>query len=57
MMASRADQAEVPDWSIDSILVSISGLPPKDPNDDEDEDDEDDGDDEEEPGAVREPHE
>ncbi len=57
MMTSRARQ-EVAAWSIDSSLVTILGLPPKDPNDDDDEDEEDDEDEgEEEPAVVREPDE
>ena len=46
-------------WLIDSSLVTIMDLPPKDPEDDEDEnedDDEDDGE-EEEPAVIREPEE
>jgi hypothetical protein len=58
MMTSRARQ-EVPAWSIDSNLVTILGLPPKDPDDDDDEDEEEDDEDEgeEEPAVVREPDE
>ena len=57
MMTSRARQ-EVPAWSIDFSLVTIIGLPPKDPDDDDDEDEEDDEDEgEEEPAVVREPDE
>jgi hypothetical protein len=44
--------------SIDSSLVTILGLPPKDPEDDDDEDEENDEDEgEEEPAVVREPDE
>jgi hypothetical protein len=49
MMTSRARQ-EVPAWPIDSSLVTIVGLLPKDPPDDEDDEDE-------EPAVVREPDE
>jgi hypothetical protein len=57
MMTSRARQ-EVPAWPIDSSLVTILGLPPKDPDDDDDEDEEDDEDEgEEEPAVIREPEE
>lgn len=51
MITSRATQ-EIPAWSIGSNLVTVLGLPPKDPDDD---DDEDEG--EEEPAAIREPDE
>jgi hypothetical protein len=45
------------DWLVELSLVTVMGLPPKDPNDDDDdeEDDEDEG--EEEPAVVREPDE
>ena len=57
MMTSRARQ-EVPAWPIDSGLVTILGLPPKDPDDDDDEDEEDDEDEgEEESAVIREPEE
>jgi hypothetical protein len=57
MMTSRARQ-EFAAWSIDPSLVTILGLPPKDPDDDDDEDEEDDEDEgEEEPAVVREPDE
>ncbi len=49
MITSRARQ-EIPAWSIGSSLVTVLGLPPKDPDDD---DDEDEG--EEEPAIIREP--
>jgi hypothetical protein len=52
-------QQKVSAWFIDSCLVTIMELPPKDPEDDEDEneqDDEDDGE-EEEPAVIREPDE
>jgi hypothetical protein len=52
-------QQKVSAWLIDSSLVPIMDLPPKDPEDDEDEnedDDEDDGE-EEEPAVIREPDE
>jgi hypothetical protein len=60
-MISRIPQT-VSAWLIDSRLVTIMGLPPKDPNDDdevnEDEEDEDeDEDEEEEPAVIREPDE
>ena len=55
MMTSRARQDA---WSIDHELLTILGLPPKDPDDDDDEDEEDDEDEgEEEPAVVREPDE
>jgi hypothetical protein len=54
---ARARQ-EVPAWPIDSGLVTILGLPPKDPDDDDDEDEEDDEDEgEEESAVIREPEE
>jgi len=57
MVTSRAHQG-VPDWSIDSSLTTVLGLPPKDPDDDDNEDEEDDEDEsEEEPAVVREPDE
>jgi hypothetical protein len=58
-MISRVHQ-RVSAWLIDSSLVTIMGLPPKDPDDDDDEneeDDEDDGEEEEEPAVIREPDE
>lgn len=57
MMISRAHQ-ELSIWLMDSSLVTVVGLPPKDPDDDDggdEEDDEDEG--EEEPAVVREPDE
>jgi hypothetical protein len=47
----------VPTWSVNRTLVSIS--PPRDPNDDDEEDEEDqeDEDQDEEPPVVREPDE
>jgi hypothetical protein len=50
------------DWPIVASLVTIAGLPPKDPPDDdgeneEDEDDEDEEDEDEEPAFIREPDE
>ena len=59
MMISRAHQG-VSDRSIDSCLVTVVGLPPKDPNDDDDDNEQDEnGDDEEdqEPTVIREPDE
>lgn len=44
------------DRLFDPSLVTIMGLPPKDPNDD-DEDEQDDGEEEEEPAVIREPDE
>ena len=46
-------------WLIHSSLVTIKGLPPKDPDDDDDENEEDEEDDgeEEEPAVIREPDE
>ncbi len=50
-------------WLVESSLVTIMGLPPKDPDDDDDEDEEDDEEDEdedeqeEEPAVIREPDE
>jgi hypothetical protein len=58
-MISRVPQ-KVPTWLVDSSLVTIMGLPPKDPHDDDDDDEEDEeGDDEEEeePAVIREPDE
>jgi hypothetical protein len=48
-------QQKVSAWFIDSCLVTIMELPPKDPEDDEDENEEDD--EEEEPAVIREPDE
>jgi hypothetical protein len=52
-------QQKVSAWLIDSSLVPIMGLPPKDPDDDDDEneEDEEDDDEEEEPAVIREPDE
>jgi hypothetical protein len=52
-------QQKVSAWSIDSSLVTIRDLPPKDPDDDDDENEEDEEDDgeEEEPAVIREPDE
>ena len=45
-------------FGLDSSVVTVLGLPPKDPDDDDDEDDEDNEDEgEEEPAVVREPDE
>ena len=57
-MISRIHQ-KVSAWLIDSSLVTIRGLPPKDPDDDDDENEEDEEDDgeEEEPAVIREPDE
>ena len=55
-MISRVHQ-KVFSELFDPTLVTILGLPPKDPND-EDEDEKDEGDDEEEePAVIREPDE
>ena len=57
MLTSRARQ-ELPAWPIGSSIVTVLGLPPKDPDDNDDEDEEDDEDEgEEEPAVVREPDE
>jgi hypothetical protein len=51
-------QQKISPWLIGSRLVTIRGLPPKDPDDDDDENDEDEEDeDEKEPAVVREPKE
>ena len=58
-MISRIPQKSS-DWLIDSSLVTVMDLPPKDPPDDDDEneeDEEDDGEEEEEPAVIREPDE
>jgi len=57
-MISRVPQ-KVSTWLVDSSLVTVMGLPPKDPHDEnEDEkDEENDGEDEEEPAVIREPDE
>lgn len=56
-MISRVPQ-KVPTWLVDSSLVALMGLPPKDPHDDDDDDEEDEeGDDQEEPAVIREPDE
>jgi hypothetical protein len=57
MIISRVPQKRS-DWPIVASLVTIVGLPPKDPPDDENEEDEDDDDEEdEEPAVIREPDE
>ena len=55
-MISRVHQ-KVSAWLIDSSLVTIMGLAPKDPDDDDDENEEDEEDDseEEDPAVIREP--
>jgi hypothetical protein len=57
-MISRVPQ-KVSAWLIDLSLVTIMGLPPKDPHDDDDENEEDEEDDgeEEERAVIREPDE
>ena len=57
-MISRVPQ-KVSTWLVDSNVVTVMGLPPKDPHDEnEDEkDEENDGEDEEEPAVIREPDE
>jgi hypothetical protein len=57
-MISRVPQ-KVPTWLVDSSLVTIMGLPPKDPHDDDDDEEDEEGDDEEEeePAVIREPDE
>jgi hypothetical protein len=52
-------QQKVSAWLIGSSLVTIMGLPPKDPDDDDDENEEDEEDDDEEvePAVIREPDE
>ena len=45
-------------WLVESSLVTLMGLPPKNPQNDEDEEDEEDDDEEEEePAVIREPDE
>jgi len=59
MMISRVPR-NVSAWLIDSSLVTVLGLPPKDPHDDDDEneeDEEDDDEEDEEPAVIREPNE
>jgi hypothetical protein len=57
-MTSRVPQM-VLDLLFDRSLVTVMGLPPKDPNDDEEdeEDEQDEPEKEEEPAVVREPDE
>jgi hypothetical protein len=48
------------DWLVELSLVTVMGLPPKDPDDDDDEneeDEEDDNEEQEEPSVIREPDE
>jgi hypothetical protein len=48
------------DWLVELSLVTVMGLPPKDPDDDDDENEEDKEDDDEEqeaPSVIREPDE
>ena len=56
MITSLARQ-EIPAWSIGSSLVTVLGLPPKDPDDDDDEDEGEEDNEDEEPGVIREPDE
>ncbi len=59
MIISRVPQKRS-DWPIVASLVTILGLPPKDPPDDDDENEEDEDDDDEEdeqPAVIREPDE
>jgi hypothetical protein len=59
MMMSRAP-LPVSLWLIDWRLITIVGLPPKDPHEDEDENEEDqdeDDEEDEEPAVIREPDE
>jgi hypothetical protein len=56
MMTSRVRQ-QVPDWSINSSLAAVLGLPPNDPDDDDEDEQDDDDEGEEEPAVVREPDE
>ena len=58
MIISRIPQKSS-DWLIAASLVTIVGVPPKDPpDDDENEEDEDnDNEDDEEPAVIREPDE
>ena len=59
-MLPSCTRRELPAWSIDSSLVTVLGLPPKDPDDDDNEDEEEDDEEdegEEEPAVVREPDE
>ena len=57
-MISRVPQ-KVLTWLVDSSLVTIMGLPPKDPHDDDEDEEDEEGDDEEEeePAVIREPDE
>ena len=58
-MVTRLPQ-RVLDRLFDASLVTIMGLPPKDPHDDDDEnegDEEDDDEEDEEPAVIREPDE
>jgi hypothetical protein len=47
------------DWLVKLSLVTVMGLPPKDPDDDDEneEDEEDDDEEQEEPAVIREPDE
>jgi hypothetical protein len=46
------------DWLVELSLVTVMGLPPKDPDDDDDKNEEDDDDEEQEaPSVIREPDE
>jgi hypothetical protein len=57
-MISRVPQ-KFSAWLIDSSVVTVMGLPPKDPHDDDEneEDEQDDSKEEEEPAVIREPDE
>jgi hypothetical protein len=57
-MILRVSQ-RVSDGLFDASLITILGLPPKDPHDDENEEDDEENDDEEdeEPAVIREPDE
>ena len=59
MIISRIPQKNL-DWLIVASLVTIVGVPPKDPPDDDDENEEDEDDDDEdheEPSVIRKPYE
>ena len=55
MISHRPQSAS--DWLVELRLVTVMGLPPKDPDDDDDENEEDDDEEQEAPSVIREPDE
>jgi hypothetical protein len=55
-MISQTPQS-TSDWLVELSLVTVMGLPPKDPDDDDDENEEDADEEQEAPSVIREPDE